>query len=74
MRAAPVLQSHAGALDRVVRELDEVERHPEVAHGDVVDVLWALVEGGADLDGVAEGLVHAIVPVAEVTGGRIQVR
>ena len=38
----------------------------------MVDVVFVLVEGGADFRGVAIGAVHAVVPVAEVTRGRVK--
>ena len=36
------------------------------------NVLGKLVEGVADLYGVAIGVVDPVVPVAEVSGGRVQ--
>ena len=40
----------------------------------MVDVVFVLVEGGADFRRVAVGAVHAVVPIAEVTRSRVEGR
>ena len=63
-----------GSLPWVVGDFGDVKAEAEVAHGDVPDVFRSLVEGGADFRGVAVRPVNTVVPVAEITGGRVQRR
>ena len=38
----------------------------------MIDVIGVLMEGRPDLHGVAVGSMHAVVPIAEIPGGRVE--
>ena len=69
-----VAKAEVCALSWVVSDFSDVESEAEVAHGDVADVFGSLVEGRADFGRVAVRPVNTVVPVAEITGGRVQRR
>ena len=64
--------SEVGSLAWVVSDFSDVKAKTEVAHGDVVDVFGSLVERRTDFRGVAVRTVNAVVPIAEITRGRVE--
>ncbi len=71
---AHVLDPVDGPEARVVSDLDHVPGDPHVPDGDVGYVLGVLVEGVAYLHRVAVRVVDAVVPIAEVARGWVEVR
>ena len=61
-----------GSLPWVIGDVGDVEAETEVAHGNVVNVVFVLMESRADFRGVAVRTVDAVVPIAKVSRSRVE--
>ena len=58
----------------VVSNLCHVESNTEVTYSDMIDVDFVLVECSSNFRGVAVRAVYAVMPIAEITRGRVEIR